>query len=335
VTLIDYARPIAASTLVASGVTGVLRYWPKQGGSQIVIGLAGPEIADLDAHSISHATIYEDSSASWMSGGWAAGVAAGTWLRQQFAAAGYTPRTVYMAADDNTLSTAAINACLDGAASVLGRSIVGLYGYLYQLQSAQQGNHAARYWLTGHWVDPATYPWIGLYQHNGSQPTGSTQIAIAGQDCDINTPFAPDWGQEGASEVELNTVYTDWAGNQQTVQGTFDHLSQDTVKLSAKVPSKVNPAYTLLPLEFLPWIDKNIVDLAQAVAQLSAKVGVLGGQIAAEEADLLAAIKNVQAGSVDPAAVAAALEPALQAGLPAPIVQALLVALSAKLGGGA
>jgi hypothetical protein len=328
--LVDYKTPIPGAALVAAGITGVLRYWSKGGAPSIVTGISAAEIADLEAHGIEISTIYEAYSADWMGGGWNAGVQAGAWLKNQFGSLGFTPRTVWFAADATTLSGSAVTECLDGAASIIGRGIIGLYGFLPQLQAAYNGGHAVRYWLCGHYANPADYPWICLYQCNGSQPSGPTMITIAGQTCDVDIPLSPDWGQEGGG-MDLNTVYTDWAGNQQTVQGTFDHITQDTGRLTAKVPSKVNSGYTLPPLEFLPWIDKNVVDVQAAVAAMSAKLDALTGQLAAEEADLLAAIRTISAGAVDPAAVAAALEPAL----PAPLAQALLAALAAKLGGAA
>lgn len=193
---LDYARPVTPAQLPAG--VGVLRYWPKQGGSRVVVGLGRDEITSLTATGRPFATIYEAPSATWMAGGYGAGQQAGRWLAAQFEAAGHTPRAVYLAADKNTLATEAVNACLDGAASVLGRGIVGLYGYLPQLVAAHAGRHASWWWLTGRYVDPGAYPWIHVYQCQGSQPEGiPTTIMVGGEKADVNMIFRPDWGQSG------------------------------------------------------------------------------------------------------------------------------------------
>lgn len=90
-------------------------------------------------------------------------------------------------------------------------------------------------------------------------------------------------GQE--DEVELHTTYKDWAGNTQTVQGTFNHLDQRLAELHAavvnKVPSRVNPAVTLQPLQFLPFIDGYTNATAAKVQQLEAGIAGLTAALAA------------------------------------------------------
>jgi hypothetical protein len=201
-TIADFAKPVTAKNASASGLTGLLRYWPKQGGSTVVVGISAAEIIDLENGQIDLATIYEAPSATWMNGGAAAGASAGKWLLQCFAAASYTPPVVYLAADSEGMSTTAINACLDAAASVISKSTVGLYGYLDELIAAHSGNHASHYWLAGHF--PATsiaamqaaYPWINLYQCQGSQPSGyATTVNAGGQTGDGDIALQSDWGQ--------------------------------------------------------------------------------------------------------------------------------------------
>jgi hypothetical protein len=212
---LDYARPVTAAQL-PPGV-GVLRYWPKQGGSRVVVGLDRDEIASLQDTGRPFATVYEAPSATWMAGGYGAGQQAARWLAARFEESGHTPRAVYLAADDNALSTEAVNACLDGAASVLGRGIVGLYGYLPQLVAAHAGGHASWWWLTGRYVDPASYPWMHVYQCQGSQPAGvPTTMTVGGQKADVNMILRADWGQTngegggflmGLTDAQQATLY--------------------------------------------------------------------------------------------------------------------------------
>lgn len=197
--LADYVRPIPGADLAAAGVTGVLRYIAKEGGSSVVVGVTAAELADLDAHNIGWALIYEAQAADWMAGGYSTGVQAGQWIQQQIAGLGRAVRTVYLAADSPTLSSAAVCACLDGAASVLGREIIGLYGFSAQLAAAQSGGHASRYWLCGHYA-PAS--WMCLYQCNGSQPSGPSTLTVAGQSCDVDIALSQDWGQTGVNTME-------------------------------------------------------------------------------------------------------------------------------------
>lgn len=145
----DFPRPVTAAAVHAAGLDGVLRYWAKPGGSSVVVGLSASEIADLEAGGAPFSTIYEPASATWMAGGYSAGQQAAHYLQTQFAATGHTPRAVYLTADSSTLSSAAVNACLDGAVSVLGLGMVGLYAFAAQLAAAHSGGHASRYWLTG------------------------------------------------------------------------------------------------------------------------------------------------------------------------------------------
>jgi hypothetical protein len=233
---LDYPRPVGAAQLPAG--VGVLRYWPKQGGSRVVVGLGRAEITDLTDNKRPFTTIYEAPAATWMAGGYGAGQQAGRWLAAQFEASGHTPRAVYLAADDNGLSTASVNACLDGAASVLGRGVVGLYGYLPQLRAAYEGGHASWWWLTGRYVEPAAYPWIHVYQCQGSQPAGvPTTIVAGGQKADVNMILRPDWGQsngEGGgwlmalTDAQQQQLYT-WVKDLTTVFGEYYSLRRDNV----------------------------------------------------------------------------------------------------------
>jgi hypothetical protein len=210
----DFPRAVSAAGVKASKLDGVLRYWPKQGGSSVVVGLSKAEIDGLLAGGVPFATIYEAGSASWMSGGHAAGVQAANWLKSLFASTGYTPPCVYLAADSNTLTTAAVNACLDGFASILGREMTALYGYLPYLESARSGGHATRYWLTGRYVSPSAYPWISLYQCQGSQPSQyPTTVIVSGQTGDGDIALQADWGQSGVdvalTQADLDLLFGD------------------------------------------------------------------------------------------------------------------------------
>lgn len=318
----DFPKPVTAGAVRAAGLGGVLRYWPKQGGSDIVVGLTAGEIQDLLTGGVPFATIYEELSATWMAGGFPAGQQAGTWLAQQFAATNHTPRCVYLTADSNTLSSAAVNACLDGAASVLGRDILGLYAYAPQLAAAQSGGHATRFWLTGHY---APLPWMHLYQCNGSQPPQyPTLVSVGGQTGDGDIDLQSDWGQTGGTvtdPVDLNLQGFVWKGGP----------SVDAINAMADLaPNGVDPKSLF----------GRIVDVQLALTadlpkldQILAAISALSGALSTDEAAILAAVQgtdsDVKAGVAQLATAIAALptgQPptdAQMAALTAAVVKAL------------
>lgn len=309
----DFPRTVTASGMKAAKLDGVLRYWPKPGGSSVVVGLSKAECADLLGNDAPFSTIYESGSASWMSGGFAAGVAAGNWLKQQFAAAAFTPPCVYLAADSNTIPAVAVNACLDGAASVLGRAMVGLYGYLPQLQAAQAGAHASRYWLTGHYVTPGSYPWINVYQCQGSQPSQyPTTVSVSGQTGDGDIAFTADWGQTGVNVVTAPVWVASYPAN--TPEGDFllnragvgAALSADKSTVTVTISPGGTPdlqglwtANTFIRVAMLA--DQQLPQVIAALAALTTQVADLEATVAALTPTQLAQgpyyLSNTPAGS--------------------------------------
>ncbi len=290
----DFPRTVTAAGVKAAKLDGVLRYWPKQSGSSVVVGLTKAEIADLSHADVPFATIYEAASASWMSGGRAVGVQAGKWLTTLFAGTGHTPRAVYLAADANTLSSAAVNACLDGAASVLGKAIVGLYGFLPELRSAHDGGHASWFWMAGHYLAPSTVPWIHLYQCQGSQPPQyPTNVIVSGQSGDGDIEFRSDWGQ-----TTMTSPQQLWQTNL-----TDGSLTQDPFHMLAYL-------YEVTQGTIVPKV--NAV-AGQIGAEQVALVAAVNAADADTRATISAAVKGVQTGTIDPAAFAAVVAPLVAA----------------------
>lgn len=209
----DFRKPVDPKALAAKGLSGALRYWPKQGGSTTVVGLTAAEIGRYTAAQVPLGTIYEARSASWMSGGAAAGEQAARYLLGLFrkvGGAGWRPASLYLAADANTISPAAVDACLDGAAQVLGW-LPDLYGYDNHLAAARDG-HARRFWLTGHFPGSSVaavqkaMPWLHLYQCQGSQPPGiPTTVTVSGVVGDVDIALRPDWT---GNDMELSDKIT-------------------------------------------------------------------------------------------------------------------------------
>lgn len=303
--IVDSPVPISGQALLAAGVTGILRYIAKEGGSSVVVGVTAGEVADLQANGVDLALIYEERSATWMSGGASAGAEAANWVQSQLNAIGQPDAPVYFAADSNTLNANAVNACLDSIAAVIGFERTGAYAYAPQLTSSFTGNHAQRFWLTG--SSSGIQSWMNLYQKNNETTT------IAGQSVDIDVPLQDDWGQIGA-DVPLTqadavlVAQTVWAQILSSIDGKNTKLSAATWLVGADQGA---------------WA-------ADVDAQAATKAAQQGdADLKAAAAQLNATLQTLPTG--DPKAVAAALAPALAPAVTAADVPAFLTALKEQL----
>jgi hypothetical protein len=147
------------------------------------------EAKDLAAHGISCVVVWE-STANRALAGRAAGAADATAAAAQAAAAGMPgSRPIYFAVDFDASAGQQdeINAYLDGAASVLGRARVGIYGGYYPVKRALDAGKARWGWQTAAWSGGQ---WDGrAVIHQGAQ------MRIGGVACDLDTATAADYGQ--------------------------------------------------------------------------------------------------------------------------------------------
>lgn len=147
------------------------------------------EADDLAAHGIWTAVVFEDASGRALSGH-AAGVADAQLAHTEATAAGMpTGRPIFFAVDFDATPTQQmpINAYLDGAASILGRSSVGVYGGYYVVKRCLDAGKAhvawqAEAWSAGHWDARAVLRQAGA-------------VTINGASCDLDTATAVDYGQ--------------------------------------------------------------------------------------------------------------------------------------------
>jgi hypothetical protein len=99
-------------------------------------------------------------------------------------------RPIYFAVDwDATASDqAAINAYLDGAASVIGRARVGIYAGYWPVKRSLDGKHATWAWQT--------YAWSGgRWDKRAPLQQYSNDHTIGGVDCDYDRGVKDDYGQ--------------------------------------------------------------------------------------------------------------------------------------------
>lgn len=212
--VIDYTGPFRSSTpsrLRRGGVGIVIRYV----GSAKWKCLTRREANALRRAGIDIAAVYE-TKAGWMLGGYKAGVTAAKRARAAVRACG-GPRTpfVYFACDVATKRYSTVNACLRGAASVLGRNNVGIYGSYSVCDNALKSGWATKAWQTEAWSYGKSLASAALYQ-NARRCDG-----YLGLDYDSNFARAEDlgqWGYKGAGRISWMQMGTATGANLKGVE---------------------------------------------------------------------------------------------------------------------
>jgi photosystem II stability/assembly factor-like uncharacterized protein len=188
--VIDYSGTFTSATpsrLKKAGVGVVIRYV----GASKWKCLTRREANALRSAGIDIAAVYE-TDAKWMLRGRAAGVAAAKKARAAVIACGGPKKPfIYFACDTPTRNYSAVNACLRGAASVLGADHVGIYGSYSVCANALKSGYAAKAWQTVAWSSGRVLPQSVLYQ-NARRVHGGL-----GLDYDSNFVRADDFGQWG------------------------------------------------------------------------------------------------------------------------------------------
>ena len=182
----SWGRP-SGSAIKQSGRDFAVRYLFEdgQGGK----GLDQSEIDDLRANGVDIPVVYEEYADSFR--GYDAGVA-----QAQRAQAALNKLSlpkdlpIYFAVDWDTTEAdqADINAALDGAASVIGLSRVGVYGSFYVMNRSR--GHATWFWQTYAWSGGQVADNIHLYQYKNGQ-------TLAGHAVDYTRALQDQFGQSG------------------------------------------------------------------------------------------------------------------------------------------
>lgn len=188
---LDYAagRP-AASAIRAAGFDFVVRYLSEGGPSLPGKILTPAEAEDLRAHGVSIVSNWETTAARMLDGYGAGVTDARAGLARVLRCGGRPDRPIYFSADfDSTpQQQAAINAYLEGAASVLGVANVGIYGGYWSVSRALDAGVATWAWQTIAWSGSNREPRAQLFQ------TGR-QVIVDGVECDVNETDRIDFGQ--------------------------------------------------------------------------------------------------------------------------------------------
>lgn len=186
--VLDYSSGSPAPAAIKSArYVGVVRYVGTPGRGK---NLTRAEAQGLHAAGIPISLVYEDS-AGWMLQGLAAGEAAARAALTDAQNCGVGVRCVYFAADVDVTSTAqmvGVERCLDGAAGVLGRGRVGVYGEADVIDACLGQKHATFGWQTRAWSGGRVSSRAHLLQQVGYVYPGGVQ-------CDRSTVLKADWGQ--------------------------------------------------------------------------------------------------------------------------------------------
>jgi hypothetical protein len=201
-TALDYSagRPTGAAVKAAQHA-GVVRYAGTPGRTK---NITKAEYQDMDRNGIGVALVYENHAGD-AAGGHPAGQAAAFAARKDADAIGFpVSRPIYFAVDSDQVTTgqfAAAMAYLDGAASILGRDRVGVYGEFDVIEMAV-GNHARFGWQTAAWSKGKRSAKAVLFQQIGT-------VVVGGIASDVNQILAADWGQHNAQEEDVALTQAD------------------------------------------------------------------------------------------------------------------------------
>lgn len=291
---VDYAFPpiprpsVLATAANPDGTKGkqfVVRYGGKGTTDKM---LTASELSGLRSHGIDVVANTEGSAGGFR--GYAAGQDWARKGRDWFDGLGRPAgRPIYFSADWDVQESdwPDLKAALDGAASIIGRSCVGFYGGLYAIQQAQHTGAATWFWQT--------YAWSTRKQPDGTNKvvwangTHMQQyrngVTIDAADCDLNRALTADYGQWGFQEETMDEQSIITALYNDLHRGPGDPAGQSGLNKLFRQFVREETANNLKP----------IVASLQAVA---ADLGVV-------KADVASGV------SVDPAALAAALETAV------------------------
>lgn len=230
---VDYAweRP-SITALTRAGVQFACRYLSHDPGKN----LTRAEASALAAAKIWSVVVWETTAKRALAGK-AAGAADATAALAQARTCGMPAnRPIYFAVDWDVTSSQipAVNAYLDGAASVLGKANTGIYGG-YRAVNAALGAHCAWGWQTYAW---SSGRWVGEAQLQQYK----NDVTLSGVSLDYDRATKTDYGQwqPGRLPGDTTTTWTenlvknlptvkrgDQGEDVQTVQGLLKARSHD------------------------------------------------------------------------------------------------------------
>lgn len=277
---VDYAFPPHPSpaSLVAAGKQFVVRYGGPGTEDKWVHADEAQALAAAGLWIVANA----EGSAAGLANGFNAGVSwaqsADTWFR---GIGMPRDRPIYFSVDFDTDSGdwSQLEAAMDGAAAVIGRDRVGVYGEYSIVAHLHGTGRAAWSWQTYAWSTGRWYVGNHLEQYKNG-------VSIGGADCDLNRAMQADYGQwmpggdYGPIGGDMTPVEHNWLYN--TAQIIY-YLSQGADGCDV-VNSETGAHYTLSFQEF--WDKVGGAELGAeaiaAVAKAAAEGANTGATVAVE-----------------------------------------------------
>jgi len=183
---IDYAwsHP-SISSISANGLSFVCRYLSHDSSKSLSLN----EKNALNSAGISVVVVFEDS-AQRMLNGHSAGVADAQFSDSYVKSLGMAGIPIYFACDFDATSTqqTAINAYLDGVASVIGRDRTGIYSGYWPLKRAFDAGKVTYGWQTFAWSG-------GNWDSRAQLRQVQNDISVGGVGCDLDVNTVADFGQ--------------------------------------------------------------------------------------------------------------------------------------------
>lgn len=185
---LDYAWaavPPSPLKLEAAGAHFILRYLSSDPSKNLTLAEKNAALADG-----LHIGLVWEQAANRALSGYAAGVADAKAAQAELGPLGMASSVVYFAVDFDATPAqqAAINAYLNGAASVLGKSRTGVYGGYYVVSRALNAGVVKYAWQTFAWSG-------GQWDARAQLRQVTNGVTVAGQSCDWDNAVAADWGQ--------------------------------------------------------------------------------------------------------------------------------------------
>ena len=262
----SFARPGGAA-LRAAGKSFAVRYVPYQGDQGK--GLKADELADLQANGIAVGLVFE-STAGRMLDGYGAGVTDATVSLASAALLGFPKdRPIYFACDTDTTADqlASVRNYLDGAASVLGRARIGVYGEYDVIDHCLGTGAATWFWQTYAWSGGRLHPMAHLYQYQNDQ-------AINGAAVDFDRALVADFGQWGGEVLDTTDAIL------RALTGRTGQDALNTLSAWNKTPLGAYTGYSLIDGYWarkadLEAVTKAVKDLASGTVSADAIIAGL------------------------------------------------------------
>ena len=175
----SWARP-GGATIKNAGYKFVVRYIPYPGNRGK--GLEKPELQDLRNHGLAVAMVFESWAARALDGRKAGQQDAAESQRQLERIGMDRTMPIYFAVDFDAREDqqAAIDEYLRGAADILGKDRIGVYGGYHVIKRCVQNKTATYLWQTYAWSGGNVHPDIHLYQYlNGQNLNGAVDFNLS------------------------------------------------------------------------------------------------------------------------------------------------------------